>query len=428
MAVSEHTASDQVVAARERYVARGVATTPLVVARAEGARVWDVDGREYIDFAGGLGCQNTGHGFAAAAIHEQVDRYLHQCFMVGMYEPYVEVCRLLGETWPGEAETKSLLVNSGAEAVENAVKIARVATGRTAVIAFDHAFHGRTNLTMALTSKVAPYKRGFGPFAPDVYRAPAPYPYRGVTTDDALVALSHLFKQDVAPESVACVVLEPVQGEGGFIPMPEDFPRRLKEVCDEHGILYVDDEVQSGAGRTGPVWAIEHYGVEPDLLVSGKSLGGGLPLAGVTGKSEVMDAVPPGGLGGTFGGNPVACAAAAVVLDAVAAPAFREQANALGRAIRDRLNAIAAELPRVGDVRGLGSMLAFELVEDDVSRAPAPELAASVVAAARERGVLLLACGLYGNVIRLLPPITIADADLAEGLDALEAALREVAA
>src|SRR5438093_8483200 len=243
MAISEHTKSDQVVADRERYVARGVATTPLVVARAEGARIWDVDGREYIDFAGGLGCQNTGHGFAAASIHEQVDRYLHQCFMVGIYEPYVEVCRLLDETWPGEAPTKSLLVSSGAEAVENAVKIARVATGRPAVIAFDHAFHGRTNLTMALTSKVVPYKDGFGPFAPDVYRAPAPYPYRGVSSDEALDGLEHLFKQDVRPESVACVVLEPVQGEGGCIVMPEDFPRRLKELCERHGILYVDDAV-----------------------------------------------------------------------------------------------------------------------------------------------------------------------------------------
>src|SRR5205807_6902310 len=210
-----------------------------------------------------------------------------------------------------------LLVNSGAEAVENAIKIARVATRRTAVIAFDHAFHGRTNLTMALTSKVVPYKRGFGPLAPEVYRAPGPYPYRGVSSDDALRGLELLLKQDVDPESVACVVLEPVQGEGGFIPMPDDFPRRLKEVCEQHGILYVDDEVQSGVGRTGPVWAIEHYGVEPDLLVSGKSLGGGLPLAAVTGKAELMDAVPPGGLGGTFGGNPVSCAAAAAILDAL---------------------------------------------------------------------------------------------------------------
>src|SRR5436309_1234124 len=322
MSLRERSAPDRVLAAREQYVAVGVSTPPLVVERAEGARIWDVDGREYIDFAGGLGCQNTGHGFAAAAIHEQADRYLHQCFMVGMYEPYVEVCRLLGETWPGTAETKSLLVNSGAEAVENAVKIARVATGRTAVIAFDHAFHGRTNLTMALTSKVVPYKRGFGPFAPDVYRAPAPYPARGVSTDDALHGLELLLKQDVAPESVACVVLEPVQGEGGFIVMPDDFPRRLKELCERHGILFVDDEVQAGVGRTGPVWAIEHYGVEPDLLVSGKSLGGGFPLAAVTGRTDLMDAVPPGGLGGTFGGNPLACVAALAVLEEVRTPSF----------------------------------------------------------------------------------------------------------
>src|SRR5881275_2875924 len=313
MAVTERTESHRIAAARERHVARGVATTPLVVARAEGARLWDVDGREYVDFAGGLGCQNTGHGFAADAVHEQVGRYLHQCFMVGMYEPYVEVCRLLDETWPGDAETKSLLLNSGAEAVENAVKIARVATGRPAVIAFDHAFHGRTNLTMALTAKVVPYKDGFGPLAPEVYRA-------GLGIED----VNRVFKQDVNPARVACIVLEPVQGEGGFIPMPEEFPRELKELCDEHGILYVDDEVQSGVGRTGPVWAIEHYGVEPDLLVSGKSLGGGLPLASVTGKAEIMDAVPAGGLGGTFGGNPIACAAAAVVLNEVRSPAFRE--------------------------------------------------------------------------------------------------------
>jgi 4-aminobutyrate aminotransferase len=414
--------SEDVLAARERWVARGVATTPLVVARAEGARIWDVDGREYIDFAGGLGCQNTGHGFAAAAIHEQVDRYLHQCFMVGMYEPYVDVCRRLGETWPGEAETKSLLVNSGAEAVENAVKIARWATGRQAVVAFDRAFHGRTNLTMALTAKVVPYKHGFGPFAPDVYRTPAPYPYRGVSSDDALAALAHLFKQDVHPEQVACVVLEPVQGEGGFIPMPEDFPGRLKELCERHGILYVDDEVQSGIGRTGPVWAIEHYGVEPDLIVSGKSLGGGLPLAGVTGRSAVMDAVPPGGLGGTFGGNPVACAAAVAVLDDVRSDRFRERADELGRSLRSRLEELARRNPSVGEVRGLGPMLALELVDQT------PELAGRVTAAARERGLVMLSCGMYGNVIRILVPLSIDEALLERGLELLEEALGDAGA
>jgi 4-aminobutyrate aminotransferase/(S)-3-amino-2-methylpropionate transaminase len=417
MAIGERTAYDQVIADRERYVARGIATTPLVVARAEGARLWDADGREYIDFAGGLGCQNTGHGFAAAAIHEQVDRYLHQCFMVGMYEPYVDVCRLLDETWPGDTETKSVLVNSGAEAVENALKIARWATGRTAVIVFDHAFHGRTSLTMAMTAKVVPYKQGFGPFPGEVYRAPAPYPYRGVSSDDALVALSHLFKQDVDPASVACIVLEPVQGEGGFIPMPLDFIPRLKEVCESHGILYVDDEVQAGVGRTGPVWAIEHYGVEPDLLVSGKSLGGGLPLAGVTGPAALMDSVPPGGLGGTFGGNPVACAAAKVVLEEVRGEAYRERAEQVGTRIRSRLDDSVAQSHLLGEVRGLGSMLAVELAE------PTPDLAKAVTTAARERGLVLLSCGIYGNVIRILVPLTIDDALLERGLDLLEESL-----
>ena len=422
MATTEQTASERVAVARERWVARGIATPPLVVERAEGARLWDVDGREYVDFAGGLGCQNTGHGFAAAAVHEQVDRYLHQCFMVGMYEPYVEVCQRLSELWPGVAETKSVLLNSGAEAVENAVKIARVATGRTAVVAFDRAFHGRTTLTMALTSKVVPYKDGFGPFAPDVYRAPAPYPYRGVTSDDAIRGLELLFKQDVSPERVACVVLEPVQGEGGFIAMPEDFPRRLKELCERHGILYVDDEVQSGIGRTGPVWAIEHYGVEPDLLVSGKSLGGGLPLAGVTGRAEVMDAVPPGGLGGTFGGNPLACAAAIAVLDEVAKPEFRARSEEIGATIRQRLEDLVTDCHLEGEVRGIGPMLALELAE------PSPTLASAITAAARERGLVLLSCGLYGNVIRILVPLTISDEDLARGLDLLEESLGDAGA
>jgi 4-aminobutyrate aminotransferase / (S)-3-amino-2-methylpropionate transaminase / 5-aminovalerate transaminase len=414
--------SERIVAERERLVPRGVATTPLVVARAEGARVWDVDGREYIDFAGGLGCQNMGHGFAAAAIHEQVDRYLHQCFMVGIYEPYMEVCRLLDETWPGDAPTKSLLVNSGAEAVENAVKIARVATGRPGVIAFDHAFHGRTNLTMALTSKVVPYKRGFGPLAPEVYRAPAPYPYRGTSSDDAMRGLELLLKQDVDPESVACVVLEPVQGEGGFIAMPDDFPSRVKELCERHEILYVDDEVQAGVGRTGAVWAIEHYGVVPDLLVSGKSLGGGLPLAAVTGPAELMDAVPPGGLGGTFGGNPVACAAAIAMLEEVRTPRFRERAEAVGTKVRERLQHLVAQSHLVGEVRGIGAMLAVELTE------PTPELASRITAAARERGLVLLSCGLYGNVIRILVPLSISDEELARGLDLLEESLGDAGA
>src|SRR6476659_5193013 len=350
--VHEHTAAERVQEARERYVARGISTPPLVVARAEGARVWDAEGREYVDFAGGLGCANLGHNLPAVveALHAQVDRYLHQCFMVGMYEPYVEVCRRLAELSPNRGtDQKSVLLNSGAEAVENAVKIARVATGRDAVVVFDNAFHGRTLLAMTMTSKVVPYKQGFGPFAPEVYRTAAPYPFRGVSEDDAIAGLKKLFKGDVDPASVACAVLEPVQGEGGFIPMTPDFPKRLQELLDSHGILYVDDEVQSGCGRTGPVWAIEHWGVEPDLLVSGKTLGGRLPLAGVTGRAEIMDAVPPGGLGGTFGGNPLSCAAAIAILDALEGQ--RPRAEAIGKRLRERLEAMA---PEGSDVRGIG--------------------------------------------------------------------------
>jgi 4-aminobutyrate aminotransferase len=419
--VTQQSATDRITADRGRFVARGVSTPKLVVDRASGARVTDVDGRDFVDFAGGIGCQNTGHGFApvVAAIHEQADRYLHQCFMVGTYEPYVDVCRRLAELSPcGDGEQRSILVNSGAEAIENAVKIARVATGRPAVVVFDNAFHGRTLLTMTMTSKVKPYKAGFGPFAPEVYRAPAPYPYRGVSSDDAIAELEHLFKGDVDPETVACVVLEPVQGEGGFVVMPPDFPARLQELCRKHGILYVDDEVQSGMGRTGKVWAIEHYdGVEPDVIVSGKSLGGGLPLAGVTGRAELMDAVLPGGLGGTFGGNPLSCVAAAVVLEAIAQPELLLDATRLGETMRDRLDGLAAQHDWIGEVRGLGPMIAFELVERSSERASA------VIAAAFERGLLLLACGLYGNVIRLLPPLTISAPELDEGFAALEGAL-----
>jgi 4-aminobutyrate aminotransferase / (S)-3-amino-2-methylpropionate transaminase / 5-aminovalerate transaminase len=417
VSLREETAAAAVLEARRRYVARGVSTPRLVVARAEGAWVEDVDGNRLLDFAGGIACQNLGHGFApvVAAIHEQVDQYLHQCFMVGTYEPYVEVCRRLDALWPGSAETRSLLLNSGAEAIENAVKIARAATGRPAVIVFDGAFHGRTNLTMAMTANVK-YKHGFGPFAPEFYRAPAPYPYRGVSSDDAVAALKKLFKTDVAADEVACVVLEPVQGEGGFIAMPQDFPARLEEVCAEHGILFVDDEVQSGVGRTGPVWAIEHYGVEPDLLVGGKSLGGGLPLASVTGRAAVMDAPEPGGLGGTFGGNPVACAAACVVLDVVAEAEFRARADALGAALESGLDALAARVPEIGEHRGLGPMRALELVDQS------PELASAVTSAGFERGLLLLSCGTYGNVVRLLPPLSITDDELQRGLELLEEA------
>ena len=431
MSLREHTQTERLIEEKERYVARGVATPPIVVSRAEGVWIEDVDGKQYIDFAGGIGCQNTGHGLpaAVAAMHEQIDRYLHQCVMVGLYEPYVDVCRRLAELSPCRgAEQKSILVNSGAEAIENAVKIARVATGRPAVIAFDRGFHGRTLLTMSMTSKVMPYKLGFGPFAPEIYFAPAPYEYRGITTDDAVHELELLFKSHVDPASVACVVLEPVQGEGGFIPMPPDFPPRLAALCREHGILYVNDEVQSGVGRTGPVWAIERYDVEPDLMTTGKSLGGGLPLAGVTGPAEIMDTVHAGGLGGTFGGNPVACAAAATVLDTVSEEGFRRRSEELGERIRARLEDLATRVEAIGDVRGIGPMLAIELVEDRATKAPAAALAAATVAEARERGLLVLACGIYSNVIRILVPLVVADVDLERGLDALEDSLTSAAA
>jgi 4-aminobutyrate aminotransferase / (S)-3-amino-2-methylpropionate transaminase / 5-aminovalerate transaminase len=420
MPVTEGTQAQRIAHERATYVAPGVTTPRLVVAHAEGARITDPDGRTYVDFAGGIGCQNLGHRHPAVveAIKEQADRYLHQCAVVGTYEPYVEVCRRLAELSPcGEAEQRSILVNSGAEAIENAVKIARAATGRQAVVVFENAFHGRTLLAMTMTSKLV-YRKGFGPFAPEVYRSPGPYPYRGVSSDDAIEALENLFRSDVDPASVACIVLEPVQGEGGFIPMPPDFLRRLQDICRGHGILYVDDEVQSGVGRTGRMWAVEHYeGVEPDLLVSGKSIGGGLPLAGVTGRAEIMDAPHIGGLGGTFGGNPVSCAAATVVLDLVADAGFLTRARELGETMRARLEALAQRHEAIGEVRGLGPMLAFELEERS------PDRAQAVTAAAFERGLVLLTCGLFGNVIRLLPPLTITQDELDEGMAILEESL-----
>jgi len=421
MSVRESTQSERIAADRMRYVAPGVSTPRLVVAYAEGARITDVDGRSFIDFAGGIGCQNLGHRHPAVvdAVKDQAERFLHQCFVVGTYEPYVEVCRRLGELSPcGAGEQRSLLVNAGAEAVENAVKIARAATGRPAVVVFEYAFHGRTLLAMTMTSKVKPYKAGFGPFAPEVYRVPAPYPYRGVSSDDAVAALEHLFKANVDPSTVACVVLEPVQGEGGFIPMPPDYLRRLQEICRSHGILYVDDEIQTGVGRTGKMWAVEHHdGVEPDLLISGKSIGGGLPLAAVTGRAEIMDAVPAGGLGGTFGGNPLSCAAALAVLDIVSDESFLTRARKQGELLRARLEELADRHSDIGEVRGLGPMLAFEFAERS------PERAQAVVSAAFDRGLVLLSCGLYGNVIRLLPPLTIGEEDLEGGLAILEESL-----
>ncbi|MDX6714884.1 MAG: 4-aminobutyrate aminotransferase / (S)-3-amino-2-methylpropionate transaminase / 5-aminovalerate [Baekduia sp.] len=425
MALQEQSVAEKLIDARERYVARGAGNPKLVVGGANGAVIEGLDGREYLDFVGGIGCQNLGHGpeKVVAAVHAQVDRFMHQMSMVVSYEGYVEVCRRLAEHSPCRgSEQKSILVNSGAEAIENAVKISRAATGRPAVLVFDRAFHGRTLLAMTMTSKLV-YKKTFGPFAPEVYRVAAPYEYRGISSDDAIAAIELAFKTEVDPESVACAVLEPVQGEGGFIPMPLDFPARLKELLDRYGILYVDDEIQSGCGRTGTMWAIEHYGVHPDLVASGKTLGGGLPLAAVTGRAEVMDAPHIGGLGGTFAGNPVSCAAATVVLEELARPEVLAAATRLGERLRAGLDDLQSRITEIGDVRGLGPMLAIELVTDRKTKEPAAELVTRTIAEALDRGLLLMGSGVFSNVIRFLPPLNIEDAQLERGLSLVEESL-----
>jgi 4-aminobutyrate aminotransferase/(S)-3-amino-2-methylpropionate transaminase len=429
MAVHTGTSSEALRAKRDRYVARGVSIAPIFAARAHGARLTDADGREYIDFAGGIGVLNLGHTPDAVveAIAQQAGELIHACFPVAAYEPYLEVCRMLSDLAPGSGEKKAVLINSGAEAVENAVKIARYHTGRPAVITFDRGFHGRTLLAMSLTSKLV-YKRGMGPFAPEIYRAPAPYPYRGIDTADALEALDWMFKATVDPASVACVILEPIQGEGGFTVMPADFIQGLKARCEQHGILYIDDEVQAGMGRTGTLWGIEHSGVVPDLITVGKSLASGMPLAGVIGSTEVMDSVHPGGLGSTYGGNPVACAAAVESLKAISDPDFLARAVEVGERIHARLNEMASRHPAIGEVRGIGPMAAIELVKDSDTREPGAELAAATVTAALDRGLIILKTGIYDNVIRILVPIAAPDEDLEAGLDRLEESLGAAAA
>jgi 4-aminobutyrate aminotransferase / (S)-3-amino-2-methylpropionate transaminase / 5-aminovalerate transaminase len=416
--------TDALRAQRDQYVAKGVSLQPIFAAHAHGARLVDVDGKEYIDFAGGIGVLNLGHtpDAVVAAIKAQADALLHACFPVAGYAPYLDVCQLLCEHAPGDFAKKAVLINSGAEAVENAVKIARYFTGRPAVITFDRGFHGRTLLAMSLTSKLV-YKRGMGPFAPEIYRAVAPYPYRGITSDDALASLDWMFKATVDPASVAAMILEPVQGEGGFTVMPPEFIQGLKERCELHGILYIDDEVQAGMGRTGTLWGIEHAGVVPDLMTVGKSLASGMPLAAVVGRADVIDSVHPGGLGSTYGGNPVACAAAVESIRAIAAPEFLELASARGETITARLNELASRVDIIGEVRGIGPMAAIELVTDRTSKAPNAEAAAATVAGALERGLILLKTGIYDNVLRILVPINAPDEDLEAGLDRLEESL-----
>ena len=414
---------------RDRYVAKGVSIQPIFAQSAHGTKLTDVDGKEYLDFAGGIGVINLGHtpDAVVAAIKNQADALLHSCFPVAGYAPYIDVCQLLCENTPGTHPKKALLVNSGAEAVENAVKIARYTTNRDAVITFDRGFHGRTLLTLTLTSKLV-YKRGMGPFAPEVYRAPAPYPYRDITTEDALAKLDWMFKATVDPKGVACMILEPVQGEGGFTVMPPEFIRGLKARCEEHGILYIDDEVQAGMGRTGKLWGIEHSGVVPDLMTVGKSLASGMPLAGVVGRADVIDAVHVGGLGSTYGGNPVACAAGVESIKAIADPAFLQAATDHGITIQRRLHEMADRIDCIGEVRGIGPMAAIELVEDRATKEPAAGIAAATVTGALERGLILLKTGIYDNVIRILVPVNASDEDLNAGLDILEESLTAAAA
>jgi 4-aminobutyrate aminotransferase len=419
--------STELKARKAAAVPNGVGTKGIYVAKAENSEIWDVDGKRYIDFAAGIAVLNTGHRHPKimAAVAEQAQAFMHTCFHVAPYESYVRLAERLNTLAPGDFAKKTLFLSSGAEAVENAIKIARYFTKRSGVIAFSGGFHGRTLMTMALTGKVMPYKRGFGPFPAEVYHAEFPQPYRGVTTEQALSDLDRLFHGDIDPKSVAAIIIEPVQGEGGFNVAPFDFLHALRGICDEHGIVLVADEVQGGIARTGKMFSIQHAGVVPDIVTMAKGLGGGLPLSAVTGRATIMDAAHPGGLGGTYGGNPISIAAAHAVLDVIESEELCARAARVGQKMRSRLEALAKQLPCIGDVRGLGAMVAFELVKDPKTKEPDAETTAAVLAHAEKRGLILLSCGTAANVVRLLAPLTIPDAVLEEGLNLLAAALQD---
>jgi 4-aminobutyrate aminotransferase/(S)-3-amino-2-methylpropionate transaminase len=416
------------------------AVTPIAVAQAEGAVITDVDGNRLIDFGGGIGVVNTGHRHpeVVQAVRRQLERFAHVCFPVSTYEPYIEVAERLNRITPGDHPKRTFLVNSGAEAVENAIKVARHYTGRPAVVCFEHGFHGRTNLALALTSKVVPYKKGFGPFAPEVYRIPYPYCYRcgearkreGGEAGNCCMAnrqdIDQIFASVVDPDSVAAIIMELQLGEGGFVPAPQEYVTVLAAFAREHGILFIADEIQTGFGRTGRLFASEHYGLVPDILVTAKSLAGGLPLAAVTGRAEVLDSAQVGGLGGTYGGNPLACAAALAVLDAMDGEALPAHAMRMGEMFRARFNQWSGPHRWIGDVRGLGAMVAMELVDRN-TQAPDPARTRQLLAAALERGVILLSAGTYGNVVRVLAPLTTPDAVVQEGLDVVEQAVEAIA-
>ena len=411
---------------RATFVPRGITSAhPVTVDHAKGSELWDVSGNRYVDFAGGIGVMNVGHAHPRVmeAVEKQLRDATHTSFQVVHYESYLRLAQRLCEVTPIDGAKKAVFFSTGAEAIENAVKIARAATGREAIISFRGAFHGRTLLALSLTGSVQPYKQKFGPYAAEVYQTPFPYSYRGWPTMAAMADLGNLLESEVAPNRVAAIVIEPELGEGGFVPAPIDFMRQLRELCDRHGILLIADEIQTGFGRTGKFFAVEHSGVQPDLMTVAKSLAAGFPLSGVVGRADVMDAPDPGGLGGTYGGNPIACAAALAVMDVMRDEKLPERAGRIGSVVEERMQSWAKEDERIGEVRGFGAMMGMELVRDRKSKEPADKETARVLVAAREKGLILLRCGVHHNVIRTLMPLTIPDAQLEEGLDILGAAL-----
>ena len=430
--------SQAIVERRAAAMAQGNAKlTPIAVDYAQGAAVTDLDGNTFLDFAGGIGMLAVGHAPTSIvqAIQAQAEKFIHMCSIVGSYEPLVELCEMLNAVAPGTHPKKTTLSNSGAEAVEAAIKLARAYTGRAGIIVFEGAYHGRTNLTMAMTSKYALFKKGFGPFAPEVYRLPYPNIYRRPPEMSAEGYVEYMCQQlenalvaQIEPGSVAAIVIEPVQGEGGFIATPPRFLERIRQLCDQHGIVMIADEIQCGFGRTGKLFAIEHYGIVPDLMTTGKSLGAGMPIAAVTGRAEIMDAAHPGGLGGTYSGNPLACVAAIEAIKMINDPAFLERANQIGQKIRYHLLEMQQQYPAmIGDVRGLGPMLAIEIVSNLEDKTPDMDKTAALTAATLERGLITIRAGLYSNCVRFLPPLNISDDQIEEAMAVLAAALATVA-
>lgn len=425
-----HLTNAALFARREAAIPRGVGHShQIFIARGKNAEVWDVEGRRFVDFAGGIAVLNTGHCHPAViqAVKDQLDRYTHTCFQVLPYEPYVELAERINEKAPGDFAKKTLFLTTGSEAVENAIKIARVATKRSGVICFSGGYHGRTLLTLAMTGKVVPYKAGFGPFPAEVFHATFPNALYGVSVDDSIASVEAIFKNDIEANRVAALIIEPVQGEGGFVVAPPELLQRLRTLCDTHGILMICDEVQTGAGRTGTWFAVEQSGVAPDLITMAKSMAGGFPISAVVGRAEVMDAASPGGLGGTYAGSPVACAAALAVMEVFEKENLLQRSRDVGERLTAALKAMAARHACIGDVRGLGAMVAIELFKNGDVKQPDADLAKRVTAEAATRGLILLTCGTYGNVIRILVPLTASDALLDEGLAIIAACFDAVA-